>query len=110
MGRLQPSGTHGPEVGLWNLLWASDFRGLHSSWLHAKAMGYAPAEAALGKEALHRLVFDNVARLYKIPVTLPPKRARNAQLASGQGTAKTMTKGPEGGVSISSASLLVPRV
>ena len=40
-----------------------------------KAMGHAPAEAALGKEALHQLVFDNAVNLYKIPVTLPQERA-----------------------------------
>ena len=28
--------------------------------------------AALGKEALNQLVFENAASLYKIPVTLPP--------------------------------------
>jgi hypothetical protein len=31
-------------------------------------MGHAPAEAALGKEALHQLVFENAVSLYKIPV------------------------------------------
>jgi hypothetical protein len=30
-------------------------------------------EAALGKEALHQLVFDNAVSLYKIPVTLRDK-------------------------------------
>jgi len=34
-------------------------------------MGHAPAEVALGKEALQQLVFDNAVSLYKIPVTLP---------------------------------------
>ncbi len=60
-----------PEIGLDNFLWASDFPGLDSPWPHSKAMGHAPAEAALGKEALDRLVFDNAVRLYKIPVGLP---------------------------------------
>ena len=41
-----------PEIGLRNFLWASDFPGLDSPWPHSKAMGHAPAEAALGKEAL----------------------------------------------------------
>jgi predicted TIM-barrel fold metal-dependent hydrolase len=65
-----------PEIGLTNFLWASDFPGLDSPWPHSKAMGHAPAEAALGKEALHQLVFDNAVNLYKIPVTLPQERAR----------------------------------
>ena len=64
-----------PEIGLTNFLWASDFPGLDSPWPHSKAMGHAPAEAALGKEALHQLVFDNAVNLYKIPVTLPQERA-----------------------------------
>ena len=64
-----------PEIGLRNFLWASDFPGLDSPWPHSKAMGHAPAEAALGKEALHRLVFENAVSLYKIPVTLPQQRA-----------------------------------
>jgi hypothetical protein len=38
-------------------------------------MGHAPAEAALGKEALDQLVFENAVRLYKIPVTPPQQRA-----------------------------------
>jgi predicted TIM-barrel fold metal-dependent hydrolase len=63
-----------PEIGLQNFLWASDFPGLDSPWPHSKAMGHAPAEAALGKEALHRLVFENAVSLYKIPVTLPQQR------------------------------------
>jgi len=65
-----------PEIGLTNFLWASDFPGLDSPWPHSKAMGHAPAEAALEKEALHQLVFDNAVNLYKIPVTLPQERAR----------------------------------
>ena len=65
-----------PEIGLTNFLWASDFPGLDSPWPHSKAMGHAPAEAALGTEALHQLVFDNAVNLYKIPVTLPQERAR----------------------------------
>ena len=64
-----------PEIGLTNFLWASDFPGLDSPWPHSKAMGHAPAEVALGKEALHQLVFDNAVNLYKIPVTLPQERA-----------------------------------
>jgi hypothetical protein len=54
-----------------NFLWASDFPGLDSPWPHSKAMGHAPAEAALGKAALDQLVFANAVNLYKIPVTLP---------------------------------------
>jgi predicted TIM-barrel fold metal-dependent hydrolase len=65
-----------PEIGLTNFLWASDFPGLDSPWPHSKAMGHAPAEAALGKEALHQLVFNNAVNLYKIPLTLPQERAR----------------------------------
>jgi len=64
-----------PEIGLTNFLWASDFPGLDSPWPHSKAMGHAPAEAALGREALDQLVFDNAVSLYKIPVTLPQERA-----------------------------------
>ena len=64
-----------PEIGLTNFLWASDFPGLDSPWPHSKAMGHAPAEVALGKEALHQLVFDNAVNLYKIPVTRPQERA-----------------------------------
>ena len=64
-----------PEVGLGNFLWASDFPGLDSPWPHSKAMGHAPAEAALGKEALDQLVFENAVNLYKIPVTLPQQRS-----------------------------------
>src|ERR1700758_5187605 len=60
-----------PEVGLGNFLWASDFPGLDSPWPHSKAMGHAPAETALGREALNQLVFENAVNLYKIPVTLP---------------------------------------
>jgi predicted TIM-barrel fold metal-dependent hydrolase len=58
-----------PEIGLDNFLWASDFPGLDSPWPHSKAMGHAPAEAALGKAGLDRLVFENAVNLYKIPVT-----------------------------------------
>jgi len=64
-----------PEIGLTNFLWASDFPGLDSPWPHSKAMGHAPAEAALGKEGLHQLVFDNAVNLYKMPVTLAQERA-----------------------------------
>jgi hypothetical protein len=63
------------EVGLGNFLWASDFPGLDSPWPHSKAMGHAPAEAALGKTALDQLVFDNAVNLYRIPVTLPQRQA-----------------------------------
>ena len=58
-----------PEIGLDNFLWASDFPGLDSPWPHSKAHGHAPAEAALGKDALHQLVFENARRLYDIPVS-----------------------------------------
>ena len=58
-----------PEIGLDNFLWASDFPGLDSPWPNSKAMGHAPAEAALGKAALNQLVFENARRLYNIPVT-----------------------------------------
>ena len=64
-----------PEVGYGNFLWASDFPGLDSPWPHSKAMGHAPCEAALGPAALHQLVFENAATLYKIPFTLPQQRA-----------------------------------
>ena len=64
-----------PEVGLKNFLWASDFPGLDSPWPHSKAMGHAPAERALGKEALNQLVFENAVNLYKIPVTASQQRA-----------------------------------
>jgi predicted TIM-barrel fold metal-dependent hydrolase len=60
-----------PEIGMANFLWASDFPGLDSPWPHSKQMGHAPAEAALGKEALNQLVFENAVSLYKIPVSLP---------------------------------------
>src|SRR5258705_34642 len=60
-----------PEIGLGNFLWASDFPGLDSPWPHSKAEGHAPAEAALGTDALKQLVFENAVNLYKIPVTLP---------------------------------------
>jgi hypothetical protein len=59
------------EIGMGNFLWASDFPGLDSPWPHSKQMGHAPAEAALGKEALNQLVFENAVGLYKIPVSLP---------------------------------------
>ncbi|MGH8056683.1 MAG: amidohydrolase family protein, partial [Candidatus Entotheonellia bacterium] len=65
-----------PEVGVQNFLWASDFPGLDSPWPHSKAMGHTPVEAALGKEMIHQLVFENAANLYKIPVTLPHAQAR----------------------------------
>jgi len=64
-----------PEIGLRNFLWASDFPGLDSPWPDSKAMGHAPAEAALGKAALDQLVFENAVSLYKIPVTLPRRQA-----------------------------------
>src|SRR5262249_50486490 len=60
-----------PEIGFDNFLWASDFPGLDSPWPDSKAMGHAPAEAALGSAALNRLVFENAVSLYKIPVTVP---------------------------------------
>ena len=42
----------------------SDSAGLcDSPWPDSKAMGHAPAEAALGKEALNQLVFENAASL-----------------------------------------------
>jgi uncharacterized protein len=64
-----------PEIGLGNFLWASDFPGLDSPWPHSKAMGHAPARAALGDEALRELVLENAARLYKIPVSPPRSQA-----------------------------------
>jgi len=64
-----------PEIGLGNFLWASDFPGLDSPWPDSRAMGHAPAEAALGKEALNQLVFENAVSLYKIPVAPPQGRA-----------------------------------
>jgi len=63
-----------PEIGYDNFLWASDFPGLDSPWPHSKAMGHAPVEAALGKDGLNRLVFENAVNLYKIPVTHPQQR------------------------------------
>jgi uncharacterized protein len=60
-----------PEVGLENFLWASDFPGLDSPWPNSKAMGHAPARAALGDEALTALAFENAHRLYRIPVEMP---------------------------------------
>ncbi len=48
---------------------------MDSPWPHSKEMGHIPAEAALGKEALQQLVFDNAVRLYQIPVTQPQERA-----------------------------------
>src|SRR4051812_49988958 len=60
-----------PEVGFENFLWASDFPGLDSPWPHSKSEGHAPVEAALGKQALDRLVFENAVRLYKIPFAKP---------------------------------------
>jgi predicted TIM-barrel fold metal-dependent hydrolase len=65
-----------PEIGLTNFLWASDFPGLDSPWPHSKAMGHAPAEAALGKAALDQLVFENAVRLYNIPVTQPREQPK----------------------------------
>jgi predicted TIM-barrel fold metal-dependent hydrolase len=62
-----------PEIGLENFLWASDFPGLDSPWPNSTAQGHAPAAAALGREALHRLVFDNARELYRIPVTEPAR-------------------------------------
>ncbi len=64
-----------PEVGLRNFLWASDFPGLDSPWPRSTATGHPPVEAALGKDALNQLVFENAVSLYKIPVTLPQRRA-----------------------------------
>jgi hypothetical protein len=58
-----------PEVGYENFLWASDFPGMDSPWPNSKSAGHAPVERALGKEALHQLVFENSRRLYNIPVT-----------------------------------------
>ncbi|MBV9014851.1 MAG: amidohydrolase family protein [Alphaproteobacteria bacterium] len=60
-----------PEIGMGNFLWASDFPGLDSPWPNSKAEGHAPAEAALGKDTLSQLVFQNAVNLYKLPVTLP---------------------------------------
>jgi hypothetical protein len=64
-----------PEIGLKNFPWASDFPGMDSPWPHSKEMGHRPAEAALGKEVLKQLVFDNAVSLYKIPVALPQAQA-----------------------------------
>jgi uncharacterized protein len=64
-----------PRLACANFLWASDLAGLDSPWPHSKAMGHAPAEAALGKEALNQRVFENAVSLYKIPVALPLDRA-----------------------------------
>jgi predicted TIM-barrel fold metal-dependent hydrolase len=64
-----------PEIGLRNFLWASDFPGLDSPWPHSRAMGHAPVAAALGKEALHQLVFENAVNLYRIPVAVPQRQA-----------------------------------
>jgi hypothetical protein len=57
-----------PEIGFENFLWASDFPGLDSPWPHSKSEGHAPVEAALGKDALSQLVFENAVRIYNIPV------------------------------------------
>src|SRR5246127_2306859 len=62
-----------PEIGFWQFFWGRHFPGLGHPRPDSKAMGHAPAEAALGKEALDQLVFDNAVHLYKIPVTLPRK-------------------------------------
>jgi predicted TIM-barrel fold metal-dependent hydrolase len=64
-----------PEVGLRNFLWASDFPGLDSPWPRSTVVGHPPVEAALGKDALKQLVFENAVSLYKIPVALPQQRA-----------------------------------
>jgi predicted TIM-barrel fold metal-dependent hydrolase len=64
-----------PEVGLRNFLWASDFPGLDSPWPRSTAVGHPPIEAALGKDAVNQLVFENAVSLYKIPVAQPQQRA-----------------------------------
>jgi uncharacterized protein len=64
-----------PEVGMRNFLWASDFPGADSPWPQSTEVGHPPVEAALGKEALNQLVFENAVSLYKIPVTWPQKRS-----------------------------------
>ena len=61
---------HVPEVGYGNFLWPA-ISPPRQPLAELEGMGHAPAEAALGKEALNQLVFDNAVKLYKIPVRLP---------------------------------------
>jgi predicted TIM-barrel fold metal-dependent hydrolase len=68
-----------PEIGYENFLWASDFPGMDSPWPNSKALGHAPAEAALGRAALDRLVFDNAVNLYRIPVSMPREQTLAAK-------------------------------
>lgn len=68
-----------PEIGYENFLWASDFPGMDSPWPNSRSAGHAPVEAALGKEALHQLVFENARRLYNIPVSEPARQPMAAK-------------------------------
>jgi len=50
---------------------AGKFHGVIAAQTPTAIPGHAPAEAALGKEALNQRVFENAVSLYKIPATLP---------------------------------------
>jgi predicted TIM-barrel fold metal-dependent hydrolase len=55
-----------PEIGVRNVMWASDYPHGDSTWPHSRrAIGASPLDA-LGAEAVRRIVCDNAAELYGI--------------------------------------------
>ncbi len=55
-----------PRIGVRNVMWASDYPHGDSTWPHSRrAIGESPL-AALGEEALRRVVCDNAAEIYGI--------------------------------------------
>lgn len=55
-----------PEIGVDNVMWASDYPHGDSTWPHSrKALGESPL-AALGEDTLRKVTCDNAARVYGI--------------------------------------------
>ena len=56
-----------PEIGIGNVMWASDYPHGDSTWPHSRrAIADSPL-SALGAEAVRRIVCDNAAEAYGIP-------------------------------------------
>jgi predicted TIM-barrel fold metal-dependent hydrolase len=55
-----------PEIGVGNVMWASDYPHGDSTWPHTrKALAESPL-AALGEDVLRKVTCENAARVYGI--------------------------------------------
>ncbi len=55
-----------PEIGILNVMWASDYPHGDSTWPHSRKALAASPLVALGEEAVRRITCDNAAELYGI--------------------------------------------